>query len=132
MKQLQKNSALRSKRLKTFCGGLTTKQAWIIAPCLLLLLCGMSTTANCASKPPKHLVSLAWVPSQSPNLKYQQLWRQSGCAGVPSLRKKIAIDIQAFVDKQVESGQTYCYYVTVTNSKKLTSDPSNIAVAQIP
>lgn len=85
----------------------------------------------------RHTVNLTWIPSVSPSLKYQELWRGVGCqpdcsACTFDKRKKLPVTATNWIDANVKNGETYCYYVTVTDKTGKMSDPSNIAQAVIP
>lgn len=100
----------------------------------LLVTIALALSFATAQGTGKPKVLLTWIPSATPGVQYQQLWRQSDgpqCVGPFELLIKLGKKATKFTDRTVQSGLTYCYCVTATDKQGI-SPCSNIATASIP
>ena len=83
------------------------------------------------SKPagPQHSVSLTWKPSDSPVVGYNVYRRNA--LGVTKLNSE-PVKGTTYVDRTVESGQTYFYVTKAVTAKGAESSPSNEVRADVP
>lgn len=96
-------------------GARLMRQAFGIAPCLLLLLCGMSTNAS-ANTPGQHSVSLNWQDSDGTIVSYN-VYRGTApgvCSGTPTPYATSAS--KSYVDSSVTAGTQYTYAVSGVNA----------------
>lgn len=78
-----------------------------------------------------HSVTIAWNPSATPVQGYN-VYRAASPSGAPvKLTAKIVTETR-YVDRTVEGGRTYSYYVTSVDSKGAESRPSSNITVTVP
>ena len=77
-----------------------------------------------------HSVTIGWTASKSPVAGYF-VYRETQFSGPIKLTPNMISSTQ-FVDKSVESGHTYSYFVTSVDSHGLESKPSDKISATVP
>jgi hypothetical protein len=88
-------------------------------------------TGACVTGLP-HTVLLTWVMSTSPNVVGYGVYRAPNAGGPYTRVTSALVTATSYIDSTVQSGQTYYYVVTATDSAANESDFSNEASAVIP
>jgi fibronectin type 3 domain-containing protein len=83
-----------------------------------------------ASTGPQHSVSLSWKPSSSAGVGYNVYRR--GTSGELVRLNAAPIDETSYIDRTVQSGQTYFYVTKAVNAKGAESSPSNEVPVTVP
>ena len=97
----------------------------------LLLLLALQSSPGTSDAAAKYTVALSWRLSVAASPKNQQVWRSKGCTGSYVKRATVSNTTVTYDDPAL-AGETYCYYVTVTNDDHEVSGPSDVATAVIP
>ena len=77
-----------------------------------------------------HSVTIGWSPSKSPVTGYY-VYRETQFSGPIKLTPQIIVGTQ-YVDKSVEAGHNYSYFVTSVDSRGLESKPSDKISVAVP
>jgi fibronectin type 3 domain-containing protein len=107
--------------------------------CLLSIL-ALSLLAGCGKKGADaqtpaapvnpHSVTITWAASKSQVAGYN-VYRLSGSGNPVKLTNGIVMGTQ-YIDRTVEAGKTYTYYVTSVDLKGIESQPSGKITATVP
>jgi hypothetical protein len=81
----------------------------------------------------QHSVVLTWVQSTSP-VATNSVWRGPGACPQAAFTKIFTSTspVTTYTDTNVTSGQSYCYYVTASDSSGNQSSPSNTVSGTVP
>jgi fibronectin type 3 domain-containing protein len=96
---------------------------------VLFLFAVLACAGGCRKS--KHPVTISWTPSVSPVVGYN-VYRAPASGGVfKKLNSSLVTETQ-YTDTSVRDGQSYSYYVTAVDSRKLESRASETTAATIP
>jgi fibronectin type 3 domain-containing protein len=93
---------------------------------------GALTSPAQSSAVGSHEVTLSWNPSISSGVQGYNVYRGTGSGGPYAKLNPSIIAATNYSDSAVQSGQTYYYVVTATDSSNLESVYSNEVAAPIP
>ncbi len=96
-----------------------------------LILAAISLAAGCGKKNSAHSVTISWSPSNSPIVGYN-VYRSSTPPGGFVKLINATITETRYVDRNVEAGRTYAYYVTSVDSRGIESKASDTITATVP
>jgi hypothetical protein len=102
-----------------------------IAGCIGITSASKTSSAN-TSEPAGHFVTLTWVPPTSADVAAYNVYRSKSAIG-PFLRTAtVAAANHEYVDKSVETGDTYYYVLTSVSLEGMESADSTSAIAPVP
>ncbi|HEY2645880.1 MAG TPA: fibronectin type III domain-containing protein [Candidatus Acidoferrales bacterium] len=96
----------------------------------LSLLAGCQKVRGLFARLDPHSVTIGWTASSSPVAGYN-VYRETQFSGPIKLTPKMVTGTE-YIDKNVESGRTYSYFVTSVDSRGLESKPSEKISATVP
>jgi fibronectin type 3 domain-containing protein len=95
-----------------------------------LIFAAVWLAVGCGKKNSAHSVTITWNPSNSPVVGYN-VYRSSPPDGFVKLTNATITETR-YIDKNVEPGRTYAYYVTSVDSRGIESKASDTITATVP